>query len=68
VLQYNKRDLSKQGIPLMHSELMEKELNSQLKVPSFQASAITGQGVGVTLKECLMLTLKSIRKQLKTVK
>ncbi len=67
VLQYNKRDLGKQGIPLMSNEKMDKELNSQLKVPSFKASAINGQGVGITLKECLMLTLKSIRKQLKMV-
>jgi mutual gliding-motility protein MglA len=65
VLQYNKRDLAEQGIPLMPIDLMEKELNSQLKVPSFPAVASTGQGVGKTLKECLKLTIISIRKQLK---
>jgi mutual gliding-motility protein MglA len=67
VLQYNKRDLSEQGIPLLPLDLMEKELNSQLRVPSFPAVATAGQGVGQTLKECLKLTIVSIRKQLKLV-
>ena len=65
ILQYNKRDLAEQGIPLIPLEMMEKELNSQLRVPSFPAIATTGQGVGKTLKECLKLTIVSIRKQLK---
>ncbi|MFO8083496.1 MAG: GTPase domain-containing protein [Desulfobacterales bacterium] len=67
VLQYNKRDLIDHAIPLMSVEQMEKELNSQLQVPSFSASAMTGLGVGKTLKECLKLTIVSIRKQLKLV-
>jgi small GTP-binding protein len=67
VLQYNKRDLIDHAIPLMPVEQMEKELNSQLKVPSFSASAMNGLGVGKTLKECLKLTIVSIRKQLKLV-
>lgn len=67
ILQYNKRDLAEQGIPLMPIDLMEKELNSQLHVPSFPAVAMTGQGVGKTLKECLKLTIVSIRKQLNLV-
>ncbi len=68
VIQYNKRDLEQQGIPLMPIEQMERELNRQLKVPSFPASAVSGKGVGTTLKECLKLTMVSIRKQLKLVK
>ena len=67
VLQFNKRDLAQQGIPLMTVEQMQRELNRQLKVPCFQASALAGNGVGKTLKECLKLTLVSIRKQLKLV-
>jgi signal recognition particle receptor subunit beta len=39
VIQYNKRDLAEQGIPLMPIELMERDLNRQLKAPSFEASA-----------------------------
>jgi translation initiation factor IF-2 len=51
-------------MPLMSIEQMERDLNRQLKVPSFPGSALTGQGVGETLKECLKLTLKSLQKQL----
>ncbi len=65
VMQHNKRDLARQGFPIMSVEQMEKDLNRQLKVPSYPASAITGQGVGITLKECLKLTLVSFRKNLK---
>jgi mutual gliding-motility protein MglA len=64
VMQHNKRDLARQGFPIMSVEQMEKDLNRQLKVPSFPASAIMGQGVGITLKECLKLTLISFRKNL----
>ncbi|MGB6010870.1 MAG: ADP-ribosylation factor-like protein [Desulfobacterales bacterium] len=65
VMQHNKRDLAGQGFPIMSVEQMEKDLNRQLKVPSFPASAIIGQGVGATLKECLKLTLISFRQKLK---
>jgi hypothetical protein len=64
VMQFNKRDLAKDGIPLMPLEQMEKELNRQLKVPSFPGSAITGEGVGKTLQACLKLTLQSLKKEL----
>jgi signal recognition particle receptor subunit beta len=65
VLQYNKRDLAAQGIPLMPIEQMDRDLNRQLKVPSFEASAVAGNGVGATLKECLKETLKSLQKEFK---
>jgi len=65
VLQYNKRDLAAQGIPLMPLNKMESDLNHQLKVPAYPASAINGKGVGVTLKECLKRTLKHLQKELK---
>lgn len=68
VLQYNKRDLGEQGIPLMPIALMEKDLNRQLKVPSFEASAVKGTGVGVTLKECLKVTLKALQNEFKWAK
>ena len=63
-MQYNKRDLAKEGIPLMTVEQMHKELNRQLKVPSFPASAVTGEGVGKTLQACLKLTIQSLKKEL----
>jgi len=64
VLQYNKRDLAKEDMPIVPVEVMERDLNSKLKVPSFPASALTGEGVGDTLKECLKLTLHHLQKEL----
>jgi signal recognition particle receptor subunit beta len=63
VMQYNKRDLAAEGVPLMPVEEMEKAYNQQLKVPSFAASAITGENVNATLKTCLVATLKSLKKE-----
>lgn len=65
VLQYNKRDLAGQGLPVMPVDLMEKDLNSKLKAPSFEASAVKGTGVGETLKKMLALTLSHLEKELK---
>lgn len=64
VLQYNKRDLSEQGIPLLPVSRMENDLNRQLRAPSFPGSAINGDGVGPTLQACLKLTLQSLKKQM----
>ena len=64
VMQYNKRDLAEANIPLMPMEQMQNDLNRQLKVPSFQGSALKGDGVGKTLHACLKLVLKSIQKEL----
>jgi len=64
IMQYNKRDLAKQGIPLMSVQQMEKDLNRQLKVPFFPGSAINGDGVGTTLKACIKMTLQSLKGQM----
>ena len=63
VMQWNKRDLADEGLPLMPIEEMERAYNRQLKAPSFEASAMTGLGVNNTLKACLVHTLRSIRAQ-----
>ena len=63
VLQYNKRDLAAEGVPLMPVEEMEKAYNHQLKVPSFAASAVTGENVNASLKACLVLTLEVAKKE-----
>jgi hypothetical protein len=65
VLQYNKRDLAEEGLPVMPVEIMEKDLNSKLKAPSFEASAVKGTGVGETLKKILLLTLQHLEKEFK---
>ncbi len=64
VMQYNKRDLEAEGIPLMPVEQMERDLNRQLKVPAFAASAVKGEGVTATLKEILRLTLRKLQKDM----
>ncbi len=63
VMQWNKRDLVDEGLPLMSIEEMEHTYNRQLKAPSFAGSAVTGQGVNDTLKACLVRTLRSLRKE-----
>ena len=65
VLQYNKRDLDEQVTPLMSIEKMEKDLNGQLKVPSFPASALDGHGVGLALKACLKLMWPHLKEEWK---
>lgn len=64
VLQYNKMDLAEQGIPLLSYERLEKDLNSQLKVPSFPASALKGTNVAKTLKKIISMTLPSLQRNL----
>ncbi|MBW2066096.1 MAG: gliding motility protein [Deltaproteobacteria bacterium] len=65
VMQYNKRDLEKEGMPILPFETMERDLNSKLKAPSFPASAITGQNVVQTLKKIILLTLEPLKKEMK---
>ncbi len=68
VLQYNKRDLVKKGLPVLSMEQMDKDLNKQLKVPSFPGSAVAGEGVAITFKQCVKLTLKHLQKEFKWAK
>ena len=65
VLQYNKRDLAEQGIPVLPIEILEKDLNSQLKVAYFEASALAGENVIQTLKKIISLTMRSLQRELK---
>ncbi len=64
VMQFNKRDLEKIGIPLTPVQALQKTLNSKLKAPSFEASAINGTNVLTTLKKIVNLTVQSISKDL----
>lgn len=64
VFQYNKRDLAEQGIPLLTKEELEKDLNSRLKVPSFEASALGGTNVVETMKKAIALTVVSLKDRL----
>ncbi|MFP3980048.1 MAG: GTP-binding protein [Desulfobacterales bacterium] len=64
VMQYNKRDLADEGIPILSVESLEKDLNTQLKAPYFSASAIRGDNVAATMKKIIALTVSSLRKKL----
>jgi signal recognition particle receptor subunit beta len=64
VMQYNKMDLKEQGIPLLPIATLERDLNSQLKMPSFPASAVLGSNVVATLKRIISMTVASIKKDL----
>jgi len=68
VLQYNKRDLEGNGMPILPMETLEGDLNNKLRVPSFPASAVEGKGVGDSLKKCLKLTLHHLHKELNWAK
>jgi small GTP-binding protein len=65
VLQYNKIDLKEQGIPLLSTDVLEKDLNSQLRRPFFEASALKGTNVVMTLKKIISMTVASIKRDLK---
>jgi signal recognition particle receptor subunit beta len=64
VMQFNKRDLEGQDVRIMPVAEMERDLNQQLRVSSFPASALEGRGVSTTLQACLKLAFKSIRRDL----
>ncbi len=64
VLQYNKRDLAADGIPIMDVETMNQDLNARLKAPLFEASALKGDNVISTVKKAISTTIVSLQDQL----
>lgn len=64
VLQYNKVDLREQGIPITPTSVLNKDMNSKLKVPVYEASALTGYNIPETLKKIISSTVVSIQKKL----
>ena len=64
VLQYNKRDLANEGVDLLSIQTLERDLNSHLNVPAFEASAATGKNVAVTLKKIISLTVTTVQYKL----
>jgi signal recognition particle receptor subunit beta len=63
IIQYNKRDLQGGAVPIVPIEIMEQELNSQFKVPSFPASAVEGYGVFETLRAISKLVAKEVSRR-----
>jgi len=66
VLQYNKRDLGTSNIPILSIEELEYDLNRELRVPAFEASAMLGHGVLDTLREITKRTVRSVVQRLKS--
>jgi len=64
VLQYNKMDLKKKGIAVLPTEVLQRDLNSRLRAPAFEASALTGANVIPTLKKIIMMTMVSVQEKL----
>jgi len=64
VMQYNKRDLEKEGIPLQSIEKLENSLNRQLKAPSLATSTFTGENIVETMKKAISLTVSSLQEKL----
>lgn len=61
LIQFNKRDLENHGYTVLAAEVMNKELNSRLKAPVIEASAVTGHNVVNTLKKIIALTQAEIK-------
>jgi hypothetical protein len=64
VLQYNKRDLSTPDIPLLDIVTLEQDLNTKLKAPYFEASALRGDNVIATVKKIISETIVSLQEHL----
>lgn len=67
VLQLNKRDLEGSVIPVLETQVMDKDLNSMLKnpAPTVPASALNGMGVFETLREISKITIKSVHHKIR---
>ena len=64
VFQYNKMDLINKGVSIQPAKILEKDLNRQLKRPSFAASALVGTNVVETLKKIIFMTSVSLKMNL----
>ena len=64
IMQYNKRDLATESIPIMDIETMDQDLNAKLKAPRFEASALVGDNVIPTVKKAISTTIVSLQDQL----
>ena len=67
VMQYNKRDLGGADSEVLPLEILEKDLNSMLKVPAIEASALKGFGVFETLREISKLVVKDVSRKVLTM-
>jgi signal recognition particle receptor subunit beta len=61
VMQYNKRDLAEQGIPILSVDEMEKMLNADIRAHAYESSALYGINVIQTVKKIIGLTVDSLK-------
>jgi len=59
VFQYNKRDLGKQGVPLLSVQDLQRDLN-RFDVPYFLTSAVEGYGITNALRTISKLTIQYV--------
>ena len=64
VLQFNKRDIGQNGIPILNEEIMNSDLNGKLKAPYYPASARQGANVVNTLKSIIKLTVSAVEQNI----
>ena len=64
VIQYNKRDIGQNGVPILSEEILNQDLNSRLNVPCFPASAAQGVNVVNTLKAIIKRTVTAIEQNI----
>ena len=64
VIQYNKRDLGGEDSEILPIDILEKDLNLILKIPSVPASALKGNGVFETLREISKLVVKEVGRKI----
>jgi signal recognition particle receptor subunit beta len=60
VMQFNKRDLEGSALSILPTRVLERDLNSKLKVPIFLGSALEGFGVFETLRVISKLVVKEV--------
>jgi signal recognition particle receptor subunit beta len=64
IMQYNKRDLRGGLVPTLPLGTLEEDLNAQLKVPSFPASAMEGYRVFDTLRAIAKWVAKDVSRRI----
>jgi hypothetical protein len=57
--------LKHSGVEVLTNEIMQQDLNSRLKAPAFEASALQGGNVVPTLKKIIMITMASLQDKFK---
>ncbi|MCP4756842.1 MAG: GTPase domain-containing protein [Proteobacteria bacterium] len=65
VIQCNKSDLAKEGVTVLPRNNIARDLRVETETPCLEASAISGSNVISTLKKIILLTMRSMEKEIK---